>query len=87
VGNARWIEGEDRSDPADEAGAKPEFLALAPWVTRDGPRARLRAIGDALLQGSGSGLSDDYAETAVVADLGFPADPRRANCRTRPDAR
>jgi hypothetical protein len=84
VGDARWIAGEDRPDLVDEAGPKPEFLALAPWVARDGPRARLRAVGDALLQGSGSGLSDDYAETAVVADLTFPPDPRRPNCRTGP---
>lgn len=82
IGNARWIAGEDRADLRDEAGPKPQFLALAPWVARDGPRGRLRAIGSQLQFGSGSALEDDYVETALVADLPFPPDPRRPNCLT-----
>jgi predicted amidohydrolase len=82
IGNARWIAGEDRPDLHDEAGPKPQFLALAPWVARDGPRGRLRAIGSQLQFGSGSALEDDYVETALVADLPFPPDPRRPNCLT-----
>ena len=82
IGNARWIAGEDRPDLRDEAGPKPQFLALAPWVAPDGPRGRLRAVGSRLQFGSGSALEDDYVETALVADLPFPPDPRRPNCLT-----
>src|SRR3954447_16102268 len=39
IGNARWIDGEDRPDLTDEAGRKPQFLALAPWVV---PEVRAR---------------------------------------------
>jgi predicted amidohydrolase len=82
IGNARWIAGEDRPDLVDEAGRKPQFLALAPWVAPDGPRDRLRAIGAQLQFGSGSPREDDYVQTALVADLPFPPDPRRPDCRT-----
>jgi hypothetical protein len=80
VGNARWTSGEDRPDLKDEAGGKSEFLAIAPWVRRDGPRADLRAVGAKLAPGSGDRLENDYLETAVVADLTFPRDPRRVGC-------
>jgi hypothetical protein len=73
------------SDPAayrPYAGPKREFLALAPWAARDGSRERLRAVGDALAPGSGSPRENDYLETAVIADLPFPPDPRRPNCNT-----
>jgi predicted amidohydrolase len=82
IGNARWIAGEDRPDLRDEAGPKRQVLALAPWVAPDGPRGRLRAVGSQLQFGSGSALEDDYVETALVADLPFPPDPRRPNCLT-----
>jgi hypothetical protein len=80
IGNARWIAGEDRPDLRDDAGRKPQFLALAPWVARDRSRDQLRAIGAQLQYGSGSALENDYVETALVADLPFPPDPRRTNC-------
>lgn len=83
VGNAAWIDGEDRPDLTDEAGPKTAFLALAPWVTPDAPRAALRATGDQLAPNSGDPLENDYVETALVADLPIPADPARRTCLTR----
>jgi hypothetical protein len=84
VGNGTWTAGEDRPDLQDEAGDHPEFLALAPWVTADAPRSALRATGARLAPGSGDVHEGDYVETALVADLPFPPDPRRPGCRTRP---
>jgi hypothetical protein len=74
VGNARFVSADD--DPADRAyaGDKPQFLALAPWVVPDAGRSTLRAAGNALLS------SDRYVQTALVADLPFPADRSRAGC-------
>ncbi len=62
------------------AGPKPEFLALAPWVAADGPRAGLRGVGAKLAPGSRDRLENDYLETAIAADLPFPPNPRRAGC-------
>ncbi|HUS23979.1 MAG TPA: glycerophosphodiester phosphodiesterase family protein [Candidatus Binatia bacterium] len=62
----------EAGDPAAYApyhGNRPEFLALAPWVTADAPRAGLRATGTQLAPGSGDALENDYLETAVWADL------------------
>ena len=84
IGNARWTGGEDRPDLTGEAGRKPQFLALAPWVVPDGPRSRLRAVGAQLEHGSGSRLENDYVETALVADLPFPPDPNRKGCTVAP---
>lgn len=70
-------------DPASAlaaAGDKAQFLALAPWVAPDGPRAALRAVGARLAPGSGDPLQNDYLETAVIADLTFPPDPARGSC-------
>ena len=78
VGNAHFIAGDD--DPANRAyaGSKPQFLALAPWVAPDGPRAGLRAVGSDL---AGSGFrGDQYVQTALIADLPFPADRDRPGC-------
>jgi hypothetical protein len=74
VGNARFVPGDD--DPAlrGYAGAKPQLLALAPWVASDGPRATLRAAGAAAMR------SDHYVQTALIADLPFPADRNRPGC-------
>ncbi len=86
VGNARLQTGPPENDPAGErvyAGGKREFLGLAPWVAPDGPRERLRRIGSALAPGSGKARENDYLETAVIADLTFPPDPRRVNCLRR----
>jgi hypothetical protein len=73
-------------DPADQAGYhgdKSEFLALAPWVATDRPRAQLQAIGRRLDPKSGDTLENDYLETALVVDLPFPAVSGRAGCATR----
>ena len=67
-------------DPVDRAyaGSKPQFLALAPWVAPDGPRPALRPVGTAL---AGTGpRGDRYVQTALIADLPFPADRGRTGC-------
>ncbi len=80
IGNSKFIPSEDQAQFRRYAGRKPDFLALAPWVVPDGPRASLRAVGIALGPGSGSRMSDDYLETALVADLPFPVDHGRRGC-------
>jgi hypothetical protein len=77
VGAASFVPGQD--DPAlrSFAGAKPQFLALAPWVVSDRSRAALRAIGQQLAAGRGS---HHYVQTALVADLPFPVDRSRSGC-------
>ncbi len=77
IGNRTFLPGDD--DPAlrEYAGPKPQFLALAPWAVPDGPRARLRAVGTALANGTGPYR---YVQTALVADLPFPADRDRRGC-------
>src|SRR5215213_2428371 len=80
IGNERWVESEDRPDLKDEAGAKTEFLGIAPWVRPDGPRDDLRAVGAKLAPGSRDPLENDYLETAVIADLTFPRDRDRVGC-------
>lgn len=79
VGNTQLLS----TDPAEYevySGEKSEFLALAPWVVGDGPRAGLREVGGKLAPGSGDELENDYLETALIADLPFPPDPKRASC-------
>lgn len=83
VGNAAWTAGEDREDLRLASGPHAEFLALAPWVVPDAPRAALRDVGAQLAPGSGARIEGDYLETALVADLPIPPDPRRTGCRTR----
>lgn len=88
VGNAARFN--TRLDPRSYrvySGRKRQFLALAPWVTRDTTRPRLERRGRALAAGSGSRLENAYLETAIVADLPFPPDPRRANCLGQPRPR
>jgi hypothetical protein len=78
VGNARFVTGDD--DPVNRAyaGSKPQFLALAPWAAPDGARSGLRAAGDRL---AGTGpRGDGYLQTALIADLPFPADRNRHGC-------
>ncbi len=77
VGNRMFVPGQD--DPAlrSYAGSKPQFLALAPWVVADGPRAALRLVGSSLASGS---ARYRYVQTAVIADLTFPVDHRRPGC-------
>jgi hypothetical protein len=77
VGNRAFIPAQD--DPAlrGYAGAKPQFLALAPWAVPDGSRSALRKVGAALAAGTGPYR---YVQTALVADLPFPADRTRRGC-------
>jgi hypothetical protein len=77
IGNRAFVPGQD--DPAlrSYAGSKPQFLALVPWVAPDGPRSALRVVGAALADGSSR---HHYVQTAVIADLTFPADHRRLGC-------
>jgi len=78
VGNARFVAGDD--DPLNRgyAGSKSQFLALAPWAAPDGPRPALRDVGARLAQSGPRG--DRYIQTALVADLPFPADRSRPGC-------
>ena len=79
VGNT-FVAGEDPEEARFASGPKPEFLAIAPWVGLDGPRAELRSLGARLAPGSGDPIENDYVETAIAADLPFPPDPARAAC-------
>jgi len=83
VGNGTLQPG-DAPDAFHPIGGQSQFLALAPWVTADGPRAALTATAHRLLAGSGDPQENRYLETALVADLPFPADAHRRNCVTRP---
>ena len=76
IGNQRFVSGQDLPRYRRYAGRKPQFLALAPWVA-SGSRSRLRGVGQALATGSG-GVR--YVQTAVIADLPFPADRNRPGC-------
>jgi hypothetical protein len=75
VGDARFVAGEDMARFRADAGRKSDFLAMAPWVTADGPRPQLRGVGAALAAGRRA-----YVQTALVADLPFPADSYRPGC-------
>lgn len=68
VGNAE-AGPDDPTEYGIYAGDKTEFLAVAPWVVADAPRADLMAFTDALAPGSGSRLENSYVETAIFADL------------------
>jgi hypothetical protein len=70
VGDASLHPGDgDPKNASRYAGGKPQFLALAPWVTGDAPRAALRAEGARLAAGSGDPQENHYVQTAVYADL------------------
>jgi hypothetical protein len=77
VGNSSFVSGED--DPALRAyaGAKPQFLALAPWAAPDNSRTALRFVGASLAAGAGRYR---YVRTALIADLPFPIDRHRRGC-------
>jgi hypothetical protein len=77
VGNGSFVPGDDLAAYRGYAGAKSQFLALAPWAVPDGPRGRLRPVGAALAAGRGP---HRYVQTAVIADLPFPADRHRSGC-------
>jgi hypothetical protein len=69
VGNTQFVDGVDLEAYRPYLGDKPEFIAMASWVTDDAPREQLLATGTALSPGSGDALENDYLETAVWADL------------------
>ena len=77
VGNRAVVPGDDLPQFAPYAGAKPQFLALAPWAAPDGPRPALRSVGASLAAGTGRSR---YVQTAVIADLPFPVDRNRPGC-------
>ncbi|MBN8871030.1 MAG: hypothetical protein J0H66_14215 [Solirubrobacterales bacterium] len=79
VGN-RKLRPEDVSSYKRYAGPKRQFITLAPWVRKDGPRAQLRKTGAALLAASGKKMENRYLETAAIADLPFPPKKKRKNC-------
>ncbi len=74
VGTGSFVPGEDDPVNRDYAGAKSQFLALAPWGVPDGPRPGLRAAGGRLTAGDG------YVQTALIADLPFPVNRTRTGC-------
>ncbi|HEY1509370.1 MAG TPA: hypothetical protein VGF93_10235 [Solirubrobacteraceae bacterium] len=78
VGNGVVVPGDDLPQFRTYAGDKPQFLALAPWVAPDGPRAGLRTTGSELAAATGP---LQYVQTAVIADLPFPLDRNRAGCK------
>jgi hypothetical protein len=87
VGNTRFMPDPPENDDSSlepYAGRKKEFLALAPWVVPDAPRADLRKVQARLDPRSGDALENDYVETAIAADLPFPPMSRRPNCISRP---
>jgi hypothetical protein len=61
---------------ARDGGPKPQFLALAPWVVSGG-RSRLASVGAGLAAGTGPYR---YVQTALIADLPFPAVAGRPGC-------
>lgn len=79
IGNRR-VQPEDQAPFRRYAGPKRQFLAIVPWVRRDGPRADLVQTAGRLAPYSGNRIENDYLETAVIADLPFPRDRGRANC-------
>lgn len=79
VGNRRLLP-EDVRSYKRYMGPKRQFITLAPWVRKDGPRAQLRKTGAALLAASGSKMENRYLETAAIADLPFPPKKKRRNC-------
>jgi glycerophosphoryl diester phosphodiesterase len=75
VGNDTFDPGD--GDPASArraAGRKRQFLAIAPWPSHSRSRATLRAVSRRLT------ATNDYLETAVLADLPFPPVRRRPAC-------
>lgn len=86
IGNRRFRGGAPESDPEryrTYAGRKREFVALAPWVRKRGSRNKLRTTAERLAPGSGRKIENDYAETAIVADLPYPVETKRRGCLKR----
>jgi len=86
IGNRRFRGDAPESDPQRYevyAGRKDEFVALAPWVRKGGSRDKLRSTAEKLAPGSGDERENDYVETAIVADLPYPAETDRRGCIKR----
>ena len=81
IGNARFIAGEDRPDLRDEAGPSRSSWR---WPRGWPATARAGACGRSAASSSSApgALEDDYVETALVAHLPFPPDPRLPHCLT-----
>lgn len=79
VGNRKLAPTDDPSYAA-YAGPKRQFITLAPWVRKDGPRAQLIKRSRAMMAASGSKHENRYLETAAIADLPFPPKKKRPNC-------
>jgi hypothetical protein len=77
VGDRRFLSGIDQPAFRADAGPKPQFLAVAPWAVSDRSRSSLRTVGNDLAAARGP---YQYVQTAVIADLPFPADPSRPGC-------
>jgi hypothetical protein len=77
IGNGSFIAGQDLPIYKSYAGAKSQFLALAPWAVPNGPRAHLKTVGSQLAAGTGG---SHYVQTALIADLPFPLDRHRPGC-------
>jgi hypothetical protein len=77
IGNSSFISGEDDPVLRAYAGAKSQFLALAPWAVPDNRRAALRVVGASLAAGA---ERYRYVRTALIADLPFPVDRHRRGC-------
>ena len=77
MGAGAFVPGQDLPAYRADAGPKPQFLALAPWVVPNAGRARLRTVGASLATGHGP---YHYVQTAVIADLPFPAPAHRPGC-------
>jgi hypothetical protein len=77
VGDRTFVAGQDLPVYRSYVGRKRQFLALAPWVVPDAARSSLRPVGAALAGGTGG---YQYVQTAVIADLPFPADRDRRGC-------
>ena len=67
-------------DLTDEAGPKTEFLAIAPWVARDGPRAALRAVSARLAPGSGDRAGERLPRDRAGRRPAVPGRPPRRGC-------
>ena len=72
--SALWFETATRAFPAHRV-----IWEVAPWI--------LTLIGAALAPGSHNKLENGYLETALIADLTFPADASRQSCLHAPPSR
>lgn len=78
VGNGAFVPGQDDPKLRSYAGAKPQFLAMAPWVVSHRSRSAMQRIGAQLAAGRGP---YHYVQTALIADLTFPlVDRTRPGC-------